>query len=443
MTKINIKKFKEFVLCILSFMLIMTSIIPSMGKKIYAENDVHKFVVKTWLDVNDYLSLPLMCEYGTTIVKYEYDQNFCRISKEINGEKTVFKYEKCDGSSERTRLIYEYNDNYFIEYLYDDSSDKASGFVLDGNLYKYVYDNNNLIHEIVNTDGKVEAIYEYNEDYNVSIKGNKNIGKINSLVMESYYWDKESGYYYHCGVYNDLKNHSILKKPQNNNEVAKLSISTRSTDYVGRYNMDVSHTNGWYLYESGASIPYSKDGKWTSGLSDVELLARTIYGEFTYSKELSSYTGNYYDQRRAVAWVIQNRIGSSKFPNTMRATVTQKDAFGVITGDEDETSGARNPIKRSSAWQDAILLASYIYCANTGNYGPYSASSIMYKGLGKPTGISNQLYFVKIATWNKNYNPSTKKFTYNGVTYATVGNIATNVGNIQTGQTRNVFFNFK
>ena len=50
---------------------------------------------------------------------------------------------------------------------------------------------------------------------------------------------------------------------------------------------------------------------------------------------------------------------------------------------------------------------------------------------------------MKIATWNKHYNPSTKKFTYNGVTYATVGNIVTNVGNIQTGQTRNVFFNFK
>lgn len=76
--------------------------------------------------------------------------------------------------------------------------------------------------------------------------------------------------------------------------------------------------------------------------SDVNLLARLIYGE----ARGESYTGQV-----AVAAVVLNRVRSSSFPNTISGVIYQKGAFNVV--DDGQINLSPNDTAKKAA-QDAL-----------------------------------------------------------------------------------------
>ena len=86
----------------------------------------------------------------------------------------------------------------------------------------------------------------------------------------------------------------------------------------------------------------SNTGSSTNNSSNVNLLARAIYGE----ARGESYTGQV-----AVGAVIMNRVRSSKFPNTISGVIYQSGAFDAVS--DGQINLTPNATARKAA-QDAI-----------------------------------------------------------------------------------------
>ena len=178
-------------------------------------------------------------------------------------------------------------------------------------------------------------------------------------------------------------------------------------------------------------------------MDEIELVARTIYGEFGFDVNNTDYTGDYQAQRAAVAWVIQNRVTSAGFPSTATEVVKQEEQFASITGSYDETNAARGPITNTEAWDEALRFAIIMYCGNNYSYTGYSKNGIISTKLNKPAGINNQKYFVAKGTWEDGYDSINGTFSFTKGNPRSVTDIAINVGNIHPDQLRNIFFNWK
>lgn len=123
----------------------------------------------------------------------------------------------------------------------------------------------------------------------------------------------------------------------------------------------------------GKSISYSSN--WYSGLSEVEVMARLIYGE----------ANNTEAQIKGVAWVLANRKEAG-FASSYYGVSTQKSQFEAIVGGSKNTETARNPSIACSRWDKATELACILYVSNT----KATFSTIT----GRPTGYVDQLYFL-------------------------------------------------
>ena len=86
----------------------------------------------------------------------------------------------------------------------------------------------------------------------------------------------------------------------------------------------------------------SSSGSTSSNSSDVNLLARLIYGE----ARVESYTGQV-----AVGAVVLNRVKSSSFPNTISGVIYQKGAFDAVADGQINLTPNSTAIK---AAQDAL-----------------------------------------------------------------------------------------
>lgn len=67
---------------------------------------------------------------------------------------------------------------------------------------------------------------------------------------------------------------------------------------------------------------------WEPSSSDINLIARTVWGE---------YRGSDYTQRAAVAWCILNRVEDSRFPDSIAGVVTQPYQFHGYSPDNPLT----------------------------------------------------------------------------------------------------------
>lgn len=403
--------------------------------------------ITEWAKVHEYMYLPVKCNVGNTNISYTYDENFDRTSKTVDGIVTTYTYEEYTNDGEymkRYRLVSENRNGEQIEYMYDDvNMGKVTGFTYDGNTYSYQYNEYGSITGIMYDDMLI-GTYNYNDDYVSTINydlSENNIMSINPLRCEGCYLDDETGYYYSNRKYNDLKNGKILNKYPDNygNGVCLL---TESEEY--RFNVDVAHCIQYYAWEMGEKVQYQPNGAWTSGMSEVEILARAIYAEFTSSDDISDYSGDFNAQREAIAWIIQNRVSHKDFPNTPGAVVTQVSAFSSITGDADTTELARNPSVDYDGWQNAVYLAAVLHCGNAIKYGSYTPNQIIATQISKRYGISTQKYFCSLYNWRHYYNSVNSTYTWPDTKNTVkVCNLALNVGNIQTGLSRNIFFDIK
>lgn len=95
------------------------------------------------------------------------------------------------------------------------------------------------------------------------------------------------------------------------------------------------------IFNSNSSSSSSSSGT-TSNSSNVNLLARLIYGE----ARGESYTGQV-----AVGAVVMNRVKSSSFPNSISGVIYQKGAFDVVS--DGQINLTPNSTAKKAA-QDAI-----------------------------------------------------------------------------------------
>lgn len=122
-------------------------------------------------------------------VEYAYDKNGLRVQKDVDGKVTNYYYEGED-------IIVEASDEHVIWYIYDDTTN-VIGFSYAGNDYYYVKNASHDVIAIIDDDGKFVCGYQYDPWGNIlNIDGNVDIAEINPIRYRSYYYDKESCFYY-------------------------------------------------------------------------------------------------------------------------------------------------------------------------------------------------------------------------------------------------------
>lgn len=437
-------KIKKMALIIMSLFTMVLAVMGNVAliKAMEVDNEVE---VTEWKQISDYHYLPVECTVGNVDVSYTYDENNYRTSKTVDGVVTTYVYEECVDANNKTvyRLISECRDCETINYYYDMLCvDKVVGFTYEDEFYGYLYDDYGNINGI-EKDNIQLCSYSYTTDGRSTVNydiSNNNISGVNRLFFEVCYYDEETGYYYKNGNFNDLNKGIIInKKVVNNNGITLLSNSAEIT-----FTKRIDDFYARYKSTAGAYKPYyGENYDWTSGLDEIELVARTIYGEFGFDVNNTDYTGDYQAQRAAVAWVIQNRVTSAGFPSTATEVVKQEEQFASITGSYDETNAARGPITNTEAWDEALRFAIIMYCGNNYSYTGYSKNGIISTKLNKPAGINNQKYFVAKGTWEDGYDSINGTFSFTKGNPRSVTDIAINVGNIHPDQLRNIFFNWK
>ena len=361
-------------------------------------------------------SIDSVLENSKKDILYSYDEKGNRILKNVNGKSISFSYDN------DSNIVTEIRDNYIIEYKYD-IFNSIIGFSLDGVTYNYIKDYNKTIIAISNSDNDVIVKYQYDMYGKVSailgldssgqwvdkIKDATFLGNINLIRLHSLYYDEETGLYYDGLYYYDSSKNIYLY-----NENLNL-LTSKSEDYniyaagfPQELFVQIGNWQSSLLNSSTFGKPITDTSStWFSSLTDVEILARLIYGENTVVSQ----------DQDAVSWVLINRkvANSSTFGgNTYRGIATKSGQFEPITGAADGTMNARIPDKSSPLWSHAVWNA----CAllSTTSLDDYSWV------ITKPVGISNQLYFVGLTYFLLTGNSRNASPPNSGIEYKMSGN---------------------
>jgi len=139
--------------------------------------------------------LESICDGGRKY-SYSYDMDGYRMSKVVDGVKTCYTYQNgilaMEKSSEN-EMRYHYDANGNL--LYFDYGDKQ---------YYYELDDHKSVVGILDEQGERLVSYEYDAwGKLVQISGDQQLGNINPFRYRSYYYDRESGFYYLHNRYYD------------------------------------------------------------------------------------------------------------------------------------------------------------------------------------------------------------------------------------------------
>jgi hypothetical protein len=328
---------------------------------------------------------------GKDDIMYTYNDNKNRLSK-TSGENTVtYTYDN------DSKLISEARGSLTFLYQYD-SMNSLIGFTLNNATYNFIKDDDLNVIAITDADNSEVAKYEYDKNGQVSsILGkdstgnwidkrvdNSFIGTLNLIRLHSFYYDSETQWYYNGYQYYDSANNKYVGGTDNLDSISTFdnfmkngSTVTPMVDQQLVAAISTWRTNLMNDVNFGKAIAYSAN--WYSTLSDVEILARLLYGENT---ALSA-------DQNAVAWVIINRKNANFGGGTYRGVATQSGQFEPITGASSGTANARVPNTSSSLWSNAVWDACTLLST--------SSSTDYAELISKPTGITNQLYFVGLS----------------------------------------------
>ncbi len=339
---------------------------------------------------------------------YDYNELNNRISKKRDNE-IIARYEY-----DNNLLIKEISGNYTLEYFYNETYE-LTGFIYNDSKYYYIKDKNKNIIGI--NDSKGNTIYEYIYDENNRVVNdierntieniNDYIGSINKFRYNSYYFDEETGYCYNGLFYYDSANGRLSIREKDN-------IIPDLDDIVNKY---VYNTRNWQDTELivanwhddlmndpdyGMDLRNTDNIPWYSGLEDIEVISRVLYGE---------NTANYYDQT-CIMWVFYNRFNNSSYLNTYYEVVTQENQFLGIN-----TDLAKYP-SYISGFSNATYLACLINTTNnlseisTIDYRPpwMTANYIFFRGMktiyteNRLRDYNGQLQLLNGTTWANIYD---------------------------------------
>ena len=179
---------------------------------------------------------------NNTKIKYSYNKDGVRVSKNVDGIITKYYLKDYDIISEET------NGN-IIWYLYN-SSGNLLGFENNGNAYYYEKNLQNDIIGILDNTGKNLVSYYYDALGNITkIDGDSKLAKINPFRYRGYYYDEETGLYYLNSRYYDSKTGRFINADDPN--MAIISAITNNNGNLYSYcnnnpvkNMD---TTGYWI----------------------------------------------------------------------------------------------------------------------------------------------------------------------------------------------------
>ncbi|MFA5341989.1 MAG: hypothetical protein WC332_09440, partial [Clostridia bacterium] len=223
---------------------------------------------------------------------YDYNESNNRISKKIDNE-IIARYEY-----DNNLLIKEISDNYTLVYFYNEFYE-LSGFVYNDSNYYYVKDKNNNITGINDSNGN--TIYEYSYDGNNRVYNdierktidsiNDYIGSINKFRYNSNYYDEETGYYYNGLFYYDIINGRLSVREKDDKVPDLDDIVNKYTNGTKNWQDTELIVANWHDElmndpDYGEDLLNTGNNPWYSGLDDIEVVARVLYGE---------NSANYYD----------------------------------------------------------------------------------------------------------------------------------------------------
>lgn len=201
----------------------------------------------------------------------------------------------------------------------------------------------------------------------------KLIGEVNKIRLYSFYYDDETGYYYTYGRFYNAGTGTFVDKLSGDSMTAVNCNVAQKRNTVANLGNQVTQWADYLLNgnaQYGAPIPSGSN--WYSSLSDVEVLARLIYGENPYNRQ----------DQKAVMWVLLNRYYAGYYASALRGIATAPGQFSSIC---DGSKDTRIPDISSSAWKYATWLACAI-CTTT-------VESECISLVNKPEGITNQKNF--------------------------------------------------
>lgn len=315
-------------------------------------------------------------------LEMQYDENGYRTKK----NDISFQYEE-------GLLVREIRDGVEIQYNYElnprNLQPLCVSFTINDNTYFFNRDAYGKIISLSDESGQAFAQYEYDgiktirvleykENGWIENTDNAFMGNYNKLRLYGGYYDSETGWYYENRMYTDLSNGKVAGLQDNSQFIVDVNpyselLFNSGISLLG-YEVDDRLAEEW-MYELLADSTYNaaKQAGWynAGNASTVEIVARTIYGE---------NTSNITDQK-GIAWVILNRLHSSAFPNNIKSVVM---SGGEFLGMANSVAlQAMSP--ESAGWRNATYLAC-LMCTN-------SAEDCWNATVGKPSGISTQVYF--------------------------------------------------
>lgn len=370
----NRKKYLLMLIVICMLICHRTSIVSAgEGKEV-------SFIEHYWDEISEMISLKQDNDFFTELeqkeIHYEY-QNNRRISKTVNGETTYFLYDT------EGQLIEETYDGVSLIYRYDEY-DTLTEIEYNNVVYYTETDVDGSVLRIINTNNEcvVEYIYtggtQYIKSENKGGEFDLAIGELNKVRLYSLYYDDETGFYYSDGRFYDAKTERFVDKLSENDMVNMCNYSMMSRSSTSSIGNDVTQ---WANYLLNCDSNYGKTRNavngWYQELSDVEILARLIYGENTVNRQ----------DQKAIMWVLLNR--SYERNQTLRQVATASYQFETIWG--VGSRDARKPNVSSDAWKYATWLACMI-CTTTNESECMSL-------VNKPNGIDKQTSFRSLSSF--------------------------------------------
>ena len=180
-----------------------------------------------------------------TDISYSYNSEGVRLSKEVNGEKTVYHI---DG----TVVLYETTEGETKWYLYDENS-SIIGFQYKETTYYFEKNTQGDIVRIFDENGEFICEYFYDAWGNiVNIEGNKELAMQNPFRYRGYYYDEETGFYYLQSRYYDSITGRFINADDTmylgmSNSIASYNLYTyannnpsNEVDYLGNVSIEIA-----------------------------------------------------------------------------------------------------------------------------------------------------------------------------------------------------------
>ncbi len=296
---------------------------------------------------------------------------------------------------------------YDLEFVYTNyyGQNRCEKLVYQKKFFYLKYDNIGNVSEIYDEQGRKVSEYHYINGNPLPQVINYNdciIGEINPFRYQGWFWDNETCYYYLGeGIFYDPISETFIQNEYKITEYGKKwleqNTGSKSMGYneirfiENTYNAAMSSSGyGASSYSEVTQSQWNNGYRWYDGVSDLEVVARCIWAECTYSSRTNDRIG--------ITAAIMNRKISGNV--SARSVVTSPSQFYTVNPpyaslwQNAQTRTAKS--KTNVPWQQATMLACVaIYANNTSDIGYFYTI---------PAGITTQKNFRALDSVSRDYN---------------------------------------